>query len=313
MNFYHEERGVPLNRLIRRAVMGVSTVLVLSMSAAPVLAETSYVKPDESTSAATSDQTFLGGLDLEAQIISSAEQDVRSPYAKTGVATGKKYLKIFKKANSSSEVVGKLYEGYGCEILGYKGSWTQIKSGDVEGYVLSKYIISGTDAEDYAKTTKDVSLVATRTDKDDMYLHRRPDAGSKIVGSVAWDEELTVLGASKDRQWVRVKISGKTGYIPADSVILDVKYEEAVSKEQEEALKKAEEERLAEEARAAEEERLAREAAEAEEAEAEQEEADEEATEPEEDEVQESGNDGVSITDCNETVWATYSVSIRRS
>ena len=58
--------------------------------------------------------------------------------------------------------------------------------------------------------------------------------------TTVWDQELTVLGASDDGQWVQVKVGDNTGYIPADSVILDVKYEEAVSVEEEQ--KKAAEE-----------------------------------------------------------------------
>ena len=31
----------------------------------------------------------------------------------------------------------------GCEILGVEGEWTQIKSGSVEGYVKSEYLLTG--------------------------------------------------------------------------------------------------------------------------------------------------------------------------
>ena len=41
--------------------------------------------------------------------------------------------------------------------------------------------------------------------------------------TTVWDQELTVLGASDDGQWVQVKDGDNTGYIPADTVILDVK------------------------------------------------------------------------------------------
>lgn len=111
-----------------------------------------------------------------------------------------------------------------------------------------------------------------------------------------------MLGASDDGQWVQVKVGDNTGYIPADSVILDVKYEEAVSVEEEQ--KKAAEEAAKAESEAAEAETTETEA-ETEETETETKET--EASETEADQTQ----DSASYTDVNETVWATYSVSIR--
>ena len=49
-----------------------------------------------------------------------------------------------------------------------------------------------------------------------------------------------MLGASDDGQWVQVKVGDDTGYIPADSVVLDVKYEEAVSVDEEQTKKESE-------------------------------------------------------------------------
>ena len=46
-----------------------------------------------------------------------------------------------------------------------------------------------------------------------------------------------MLGASDDGQWVQVKVGDNTGYIPADSVVLDVQYEEAVSVDEEQTKK----------------------------------------------------------------------------
>ena len=73
-----------------------------------------------------------------------------------------------------------------------------------------------------------------------MYMYEEPSADAKIVTTVLWDQELTVLGASDDGQWVQVKVGDNTGYIPADSVVLDVKYEEAVSVDEEQTKKESE-------------------------------------------------------------------------
>ena len=73
-----------------------------------------------------------------------------------------------------------------------------------------------------------------------MYMYEEPSADAKIVTTVLWDQKLTVLGASDDGQWVQVKVGDNTGYIPADSVVLDVQYEEAVSVDEEQTKKESE-------------------------------------------------------------------------
>ena len=290
-----------VNHRYKRAVLGITTALVISACTVPAMAAPITINTDQSISVVSTDSTYAGGLDLEARIITTVEQDQRSPYAKKGIAVTDDYLKIRTEPNKDADVVGKLYTGSGCEIRDISDGWAHIISGDCEGYVKAKYLLTGTDAEAYAEE-HNVSELVAKSQNEQMYLYEEPSADSKIVTTV-WDQELTVLGASDDGQWVQVKVGDNTGYIPADSVILDVKYEEAVSVEEEQ--KKAEEEAAAKaESEAAEAETTETEA-ETEETETETKET--EASETEADQTQ----DSASYTDVNETVWATYSVSIR--
>ena len=289
-----------VNHRYKRAVLGITTALVISACTVPAMAAPITINTDQSISVVSTDSTYAGGLDLEARIITTVEQDQRSPYAKKGIAVTDDYLKIRTEPNKDADVVGKLYTGSGCEIRDISDGWAHIISGDCEGYVKAKYLLTGTDAEAYAEE-HNVSELVAKSQNEQMYLYEEPSADSKIVTTV-WDQELTVLGASDDGQWVQVKVGDNTGYIPADSVILDVKYEEAVSVEEEQ--KKAAEEAAKAESEAAEAETTETEA-ETEETETETKET--EASETEADQTQ----DSASYTDVNETVWATYSVSIR--
>ena len=289
-----------VNHRYKRAVLGITTALVISACTVPAMAAPITINTDQSISVVSTDSTYAGGLDLEARIITTVEQDQRSPYAKKGIAVTDDYLKIRTEPNKDADVVGKLYTGSGCEIRDINDGWAHIISGDCEGYVKAKYLLTGTDAEAYAEE-HNVSELVAKSQNEQMYLYEEPSADSKIVTTV-WDQELTVLGASDDGQWVQVKVGDNTGYIPADSVILDVKYEEAVSVEEEQ--KKAAEEAAKAESEAAEAETTETEA-ETEETETEIKET--EASETEADQTQ----DSASYTDVNETVWATYSVSIR--
>ena len=302
-----------VNHRYKRAVLGITTALVVSACAVPAMAAPITINTDQSISVVSTDSTYVGGLDLEARIITTVEQDQRSPYAKKGIAVADDYLKIHTEPNGDADVVGKLYSGSGCEIEEVKDGWAHITSGDCDGYVEAKYLLTGTDAEAYAEEHKVSELVA-KSQSEQMYMYEEPSADAKIVTTVLWDQELTVLGASDDGQWVQVKVGDNTGYIPADSVVLDVKYEEAVSVDEEQTKKEFETAETEAETKAAETEASETEAetekeTEAETKAAETETAETKAAEPEK--TQQDKASAASYTDVNETVWATYSVSIR--
>ena len=61
------------------------------------------------------------------------------------------FLYIRSEPTKDSEWVGKLYPDYAAEIKGPVGEWTKVRSGDVTGYVCSKYIIIGNNAEKKAQ------------------------------------------------------------------------------------------------------------------------------------------------------------------
>ena len=302
-----------VNHRYKRAVLGITTALVVSACAVPAMAAPITINTDQSISVVSTDSTYVGGLDLEARIITTVEQDQRSPYAKKGIAVADDYLKIHTEPNGNAEVVGKLYSGSGCEIEEVKDGWAHITSGDCDGYVEAKYLLTGTDAEAYAEEHKVSELVA-KSQSEQMYMYEEPSADAKIVTTVLWDQELTVLGASDDGQWVQVKVGDDTGYIPADSVVLDVKYEEAVSVDEEQTKKESETAETEAETKAAETEASETEAETEKETEAETKAAETETAETKAAETEKTQQDkasAASYTDVNETVWATYSVSIR--
>lgn len=61
------------------------------------------------------------------------------------------FLYIRSEPTTQSEWVGKLYRDNAAKITGPAGEWTQIESGGVTGYVYTKYIIIGNDAQQKAQ------------------------------------------------------------------------------------------------------------------------------------------------------------------
>ena len=214
----------------RKTMLGLTTAIALSAFAFPAAASTNYSNTDESMTAVCSDDTYAMGLNVEAQIISTIEQDQRSPYANKGIAVTGDYVAVRKSADSSAGMVGKLYNGSGCEILETKDGWTHIRSGKVEGYVQSSSLMTGVEAQEYAQENNISSLVAKAVDEEQSaVLRQEPSADAKVLKNISWDEEVKVVGESSDKQWTKVSVGGTDGYIPSDSVIIDAKYEEAAA------------------------------------------------------------------------------------
>ena len=307
------------SRFFKKAALCMTMTAVLSMTAFPAAASPVYIDTGESSAAASSDGSFVYGLDLEARIIQTAEQDQRSPFAKKGIAITDDYLKIRVSPEKDADYVGKLYKGAGCDVESVEGGWAKIKSGECEGYVKAKYLLTGAEAEAYAKKNNLSELFAKADKEEDLNLYKEPSADSEVINTVAWDQDLKVVGATPDNLWMKVEIDKEKGYLPTDSLLLDVQYEEAITIEAERAAeeaKRAEEERK----RAEEEARKAAEEAERKAAEEEARKAEEEARaaaeaaeQAEEPETEAEQTASVNIEEANETVWATLSVSIRSS
>ena len=77
------------------------------------------------------------------------------------VAVVSSYLNIRQDATTSSESIGRLYNGGGGRVLESGKEWTKIKSGSVVGYVNNEYILTGDKAIKYLEKHND--KVATVT------------------------------------------------------------------------------------------------------------------------------------------------------
>ncbi len=72
----------------------------------------------------------------------------KGEYLDMAFANVQTFLYIRSEPTKDSEWVGKLYPDYAAEIMGPVGEWTKVRSGNVTGYVCSKYITIGNKAEE---------------------------------------------------------------------------------------------------------------------------------------------------------------------
>ena len=75
----------------------------------------------------------------------------KGEYSDMAFANVQSFLYIRSEPTTDSEWVGKLYPDYAAKITGPVGEWTKVESGNVTGYVYSRYITVGNEAQKKAE------------------------------------------------------------------------------------------------------------------------------------------------------------------
>ena len=154
------------------------------------------------------------------------------------VFRGSGYMRVRAEANTSSDIVGKLYYNAVATILGTayteNGLWYHIRSGKVEGYVKSEYMVSGSEAMDLL--TEVVSTWVTPVN-DAQRLYEWANTGSDTLALLTSEVKYKALEVGE--QFIKV-LYGSTatgdnviGYAPVDSVTLSYETQTAVTIEDE--------------------------------------------------------------------------------
>lgn len=160
------------------------------------------------------------------------------------------YVNIRQQATTASAVVGKIYRNAAADILatvnGEGGSWYQIQSGSVNGYVKASYFLTGAQAEAAAR---EVGICYAMINTAALRLRERPDVSSPALTTLRQGAEYIMLG--EENHFARLAVDDTlTGYVSMDYIKTRMVYPQAVSLE-EEAAQQAEEARRQQEAQAA--------------------------------------------------------------
>lgn len=165
----------------------------------------------------------------------------KSAYDNIAVSKVKSSVNIRTEANTSSGITGKIYNNCAATILdtvdGEGGKWYKIQSGNVTGYIKADYFVTGSQAEQKAKEVG--TTYGTVVDTPSLRLRQSPDLTSKTLTLLAEGAQYTVVGEEGDFLKVAVD-TDLEGYVFKEYMKTDVKFNEAVSVEEEKA-KEAEE------------------------------------------------------------------------
>lgn len=195
-------------------------------------------------------------MDVSSQPIKAqtSESDVpqvtamASIYENIAISQVSDYVNIRKEPNTSSEVVGKIYNNCAATIQstvdGDGGKWYQIQSGNVTGYIKAQYFITGAQAESVAKQVG--TVYATVVGTTSLRLRQNPDLNSHTLTLLAEGAKYAVIQEEGD--FVKLAVdTDLEGYVYKEYIKTDVDFKQAVSLSEEEA-KKQEDARLKKEA-----------------------------------------------------------------
>ena len=218
-----------------------------------------------------------------------------SPYANLGVSIADNYVNIRKDATIDSEVVGKLYRGCAADILEtLDGGWVKIKSGDVQGYIAMDFLAIGDEAE--SMVDKYATKWAT-VNSQTVRVRKEQSTDSSILTLIPLGEKY--LAVKEHDDWVEILLGADedtgadfTGFVKKELVDISIDFKYAVSIEEENRIKREQEE--AEAAEAQRKRELAQEEAERKEAERKAQEAEAAAEEAEDNSGGNSSNSGPS-------------------
>lgn len=145
-------------------------------------------------------------------------------YTNLGISNVSDNLNIRKTPEEEGKLVGKLPKNAACELLAEEGEWTLIRSGKVEGYVKSQFLLSGWQARKRAE--EELAKVAV-VNTDSLKVREQPNTECEVITMVPNGEELDVVEVMDG--WVKVLIDDEENYVSSEYVKVEEKLGSAIN------------------------------------------------------------------------------------
>ena len=241
-------------RMIGRLILGVSVLGVLA-GGITLMVSNKQSKNLEAPGIQMVSMTSVEGSAVYEGFLESSTESVdvqmvatqeTSPYDGKFIANVTDTLNVRAEASADSELIGKLYPGCAGDIVGTAGEWTQITSGNVNGYVKTEFIVTGKDAEPLAEEHgKNIGTITA----DTLRIRQEASTDSSAIGLLAMNQEVTVTETLDG--WYKITADdGTEGYVSSEFVTVEFKLGTAVTIEEERERLAAEEAARQEQARA---------------------------------------------------------------
>lgn len=146
-------------------------------------------------------------------------------YTNLGIAQVDNHLNVRDKAGEDGELVGKMTKNAACEILSIEGEWAHIKSGKVEGYVHTDYLLTGEEAK---KRAEEVVYTVAKVNTQTLKVREQPSTECPVVTLVAQDERLEVV-EQKPEGWAKIMLDDEEAYVSTDYCVIEQELDTAVT------------------------------------------------------------------------------------
>ena len=199
----------------------------IDIAALEAAAEAAASKAAEETPAV--DETKLSAAELRAEQAaeenapetqaadpSAANAVVPDPSAELqmSVVNASVALNVRETPGEDGELVGRLYRGAGAKIQETNGEWSKVLSGEVNGWVLSSYLVTGEEAEALvAEMNPQVAMVVT----DELCVRTGPDEEADLLAVAVKGMHFSVLEVQDS--WIKIQLTTQVaGYVHSDYV-----------------------------------------------------------------------------------------------
>lgn len=142
-------------------------------------------------------------------IVGSANLNSITAYAASGTVTASA-LNVRSGGSTSDSIITTIAKGTTVEILSTSGEWHQVSVNGVTGYVHSSYISTGgSSSSEGSGSTGTVNVSA-------LNLRSSGSTSASIIGSISKGQAVTIL--STEGSWYKVSVDGKTAYVYAEYI-----------------------------------------------------------------------------------------------
>lgn len=156
---------------------------------------------------------------------SKGSKEIIYGYTNLGIAQVDNHLNIRNKPGEDGELVGKMSKNAACEILSVEGDWAKIKSGKVEGYVHTDYLLTG----DAAKVkAEEVVYTVAKVNTQTLKVREQPNTDCPVITLVAQDERLEVVEQAPEG-WAKIMLDDEEAYVSTDYCEIEQSLETAVT------------------------------------------------------------------------------------
>lgn len=170
-------------------------------------------KAAEAATAEASQAAKMTAAQLRAEQAAEAAAEEQTG-GELSVVNAERALNVRQAPGEDQELVARLYRGAGVKIQQVEGEWSKVLSGEVSGWVLSSYLVSGQEAEALvAEMNPQVAKVVT----GELCVRSGPDEEAQILTVVEADMYFPVLEIQGS--WVKIQVTSNVeGFVHADYV-----------------------------------------------------------------------------------------------